>query len=93
MAIDTSNKRKSVINFSVPGGHLMPIPDGTVDIYNRRQVADSYAIEAVTIPATFWIQDKRDTRSWVQDSNLSNNWIQDTDVLEDTWVQDKDMPQ
>lgn len=93
MAIDTANKRKSVINFSVPGAYLLPIPDGSITAVNRRQMTDSYALEPVNVPRSLWVQDSRGTNTWVQDSDLSNTWVQDSDAASTDWVQDQEMPQ
>lgn len=93
MAIDTPNKRKSVINFSVPGAYLLPIPDGSIVAVNRRQMTESYAIEPVVIPRGVWVPDKRDSLSWVPDTDLSNTWVQDSDAPTDSWVPDQEMAQ
>jgi len=92
MAIDTENKRKAVINFSIPGAYLLPIPDGTIDVYNRRQMTESYPVEPITIRRGIWVPDQVTSQSWNQDANTTNTWVQDSDSGED-WVPDQEAPE
>jgi hypothetical protein len=89
MAIDTPNKRKSVLNFSLPGLFLLPIPDGTIDSVNRRQMSDSYAITPFSITRNNWVRDRNSSQAWVRDKNSSNTWTRDKNASV-TWVRDKD---
>lgn len=43
MAVDTRNKRASAISTTLPWRGLLPAPDGTIDEYDRQQVAFVYA--------------------------------------------------
>jgi hypothetical protein len=45
MAIDSQNKRMSIINISLPFRGLLPIPDGTVGQGDRYQLLNLYRSE------------------------------------------------
>lgn len=93
MAVDTALKRKSAINFSLPGAYLMPIPDGTIDSVNRRQMTDSYAISPQTLLRSFWVQDQSSSSDWKQDSDSSQTWVQDqnSNGASDFWVPEREI--
>jgi hypothetical protein len=42
-AIDSRNKRASIINIAEPSGRVYPNPDGTIDANDRQQTAYSYS--------------------------------------------------
>lgn len=90
MAVDTPNKRKSVINFSLPGLFLLPIPDGTIDSVNRRQMTDSYALTPNMRSRSFWVQDRDSSQSWTSNRNPSTSWVKNQNPAQ-TWIQDKDI--
>lgn len=50
MAIDTRDKRASVIGFSRPSGMTLPNPDGGLNQGDRQQVAYSYRGIAAAAP-------------------------------------------
>lgn len=79
MAIDTPSKRKSVINFSIPGACLLPISDGSISSVERRHLCESYQIQPVTLSRNIWIKDADSSIGWVQDKDLNNFWVQDQD--------------
>lgn len=43
MALDTRNKRASVLGFALAALVVLPAPDATIDAADRQQVAFSYA--------------------------------------------------
>jgi hypothetical protein len=52
MAVDTANKRMSVVGFALPFRTVAPIPDGSLAaVADREQVAHSYAGIAASAPA------------------------------------------
>lgn len=87
MAIDTASKRKGVLNFSLPGAKSLPIPDGTVSVLDRRQMTDSYPINATVIAIGGWSNDNDSNTIWKQDNDSSEFWVQDNDSSE-VWVKD-----
>lgn len=50
MAIDTRDKRASVVSFSRPSGLVMPNPDGGLDQGDRQQTAFTYRGIAAAAP-------------------------------------------
>ena len=80
MAIDTANKRKSVINFSIPGACLLPISDGAISSVDRRHLCESYQITPVTVRRGGWVQGLNSGDMWTKDKDLNDIWVQDKDV-------------
>lgn len=52
MAVDTANKRASVINFGTPWVGVLPPPDGSVDTEDRQLVLNLYSGIAAGGPPT-----------------------------------------
>lgn len=79
MAIDTKNKRKSVIE--VPGLTLYPDPDGGIDQNDRAIISSIYGgITFDVVASTQWAKIEDSTFSPGQSSNVSSTWVQDMDT-------------
>ena len=50
MAVDTRNKRASLVSFALPFGRVFPAPDGTIATADRKHIGYSYPGIAVGAP-------------------------------------------
>lgn len=53
MAVDTANKRYSMIQFARMSTHMLPIPDGTIGVQDRAMYEHLYhgiALDSLTPP-------------------------------------------
>ncbi len=87
MAIDSENKRRSVVSHRIPGLGIRPRPDGAISISDRRHSGLYYAgIDPQFISTTFWVPSyDANTATWTQNQFASSNWKNGSNVTS-TWV-------
>lgn len=87
MAIDSENKRRSIVSHKIPGLGVRPSPDGEIAKADRRHSGLYYSgIDAQFISTTFWVPSfDAGSTSWNPQTQSSSSWKQKSSVTT-TWV-------
>ncbi len=93
MSIDTSEKRRSAIDFGKgPRGSGMPIPSGSIGVAPRSHILNLYSGTAYIVKKFFfWRNSVLQATGFVGRGIASTSWMKANDADEDRFVKPNDV--